>query len=165
MILLLFTRNYLFGQVIQVCSRQSDCYIGYYCDATSMCYDCSYVNPASCDSIDQDCCSTEFKRQCVANPHQCETPNPISPGGTEGTEDDMNPSLKAFLMVFSIGSISYLLVGSYWNHRVKNHSGYDIIPNKRFWMEFRSLVRDGVSFSHRALRGRLGYDEIQGGLE
>ena len=159
MIPLLFIRNYITSQVVHTCSQQSDCYVGYYCDVTEMCYDCSYVTPASCDSIDQDCCSAQFRRQCVTNPHQC--PGPSDPSGPSGLgNNDINPVLKTFLMIFSLVSLSYLLAGSYINKYVNLRSGYDILPHREFWREFRSLVRDGVSFSYRVARHKIGYTDI-----
>ena len=55
LLLLLFNQIILIsGQVTNICYQQSDCYIGYYCDITSMCYDCSYIDPSSCDSIENN---------------------------------------------------------------------------------------------------------------
>ena len=165
MISFLFILNSITGQVILTCSRQSDCYVGYYCDGTEMCYDCAYVVPDYCDSIDQNCCSPQFRRQCPTNPYQCPGPDPTNPTNPSGSlgprKSEMNPALKTFLMIFSLVSVSYLLVGSYWNHRVNHRSGYDILPNRESWREFRSLVRDGVFFSYRFARHKLGYSSLE----
>ena len=150
MISLLFILNSITGQVILTCSQQSDCYVGYYCDGTEMCYDCVYVTPDYCDSIDQNCCSPQFRRQC-----------PTNPADQLGPNNDMNPALKTFLMIFSLVSVSYLLAGSYWNHWMNHRSGFDILPHREFWREFRSLVRDGVFFSYCFTRHKLGYSSLE----
>ena len=133
-----------------MCNQQSDCYIGSYCDITSICYDCSYIDPSSCDSIDNNCCSQAFLKQCTSNPFNCPINNiPISPKKTES-----NIYLYIFLYTFFIGSAFYISFGMYYNQYVNNKKGIEIIPNINFWKEVYGLVKDGLYFTIANIKNR-----------
>lgn len=53
------------------CAAVSDCGQGTYCDSSMSCYDCSFIDPSSCDAADSNCCSPEFLKNCPSNPFQC----------------------------------------------------------------------------------------------
>jgi hypothetical protein len=55
------------------CGSVSDCKPGNYCDTSFTCYDCGFIGPAACDTIDNNCCSPEFLKNCPGNPFQCPT--------------------------------------------------------------------------------------------
>ena len=154
--LLLFIHS--MGQVILTCNQQSDCYIGDYCSLYNMCYDCSYISPSDCDALNSDCCSESFLKQCSTNPYQCSIVLPTNP--QKHNNNIMNPYLRMFLIIFSVFSVSYLSVGTYYNKYVKEKKGYDIFPNKDCWIHFRGLVRDGVSYSYELVMNRMGYESI-----
>ena len=151
--LLLFIHS--MGQVILTCDQQSDCYLGDYCSLYNMCYDCSYISPSDCDALNSDCCSESFLKQCSTNPYQCSIVLPTNP-----QKYNMNPYLRMFLIIFSVSSVSYLAVGTYYNKYVKEKKGYDILPHKDTWMNFRGLVRDGVSYSYELVMNKVDYESI-----
>ena len=62
-------------------------------------------------------------------------------------ETTMDDGLYMFLLIFSIGSIFYLSIGSYYNKYVLQRRGIEIIPNINFWNNLCGLVRDGFYFS------------------
>ena len=53
------------------CAVDGDCPGGEYCDSTHSCYECSYIDPGTCDDASGDCCSAAFLKQCPANPADC----------------------------------------------------------------------------------------------
>ena len=73
MIVTSFLNILSFSQVIFLCNKQSDCYIGSYCDSTSKCQDCSELK--HCDALNTNCCSKDFLVQCVNNPYKCKEDN------------------------------------------------------------------------------------------
>ena len=140
------------GQVVLTCSRQSDCYIGDYCDETSMCYACWYVDPGSCDSIDQNCCSQAFLKQCINNPFKCVIDNNNKP--IISKKEYSNIYLYVFLYAFLIGGAFYISFGMYYNQYVKQKKGIEIVPNINFWREVYGLVSDGIYFTIFKIKDR-----------
>ncbi len=150
----LFLLKYIPQQVILTCQRQTDCLVGNYCNLNKLCYSCSYIDRNNCDSMN-GCCSQDFLFQCPGSPYPCENTN----------MDTINPSsngLHTFLIVFCVGSLSYISVGSYWNKYVREKKGSDIFPNKRSWISLFRLVEDGINFTFSRMRGcvRSRYDII-----
>ena len=154
-LLLLFNQIILIsGQVILICNQQSDCYIGSYCDIASVCYDCSYIDPGSCDSIDNNCCSQAFLKQCTSNPFNCPINKPIDP--------ESNIYLYIFSYVFFIGGAFYISFGMYYNQYVNNKKGIEMIPNINFWKEVYGLVRDGLYFTMANIKNRnMDYNSLE----
>ena len=152
MILLLLLNKLSPSQVIFFCNKQSDCYIGAYCDASSECYDCSYIMPTYCDALNTDCCSKEFLVQCVNNPYQCPIDNKI-PYSIKKMDD----KLFMFLLIFTMGSMSYLSIGSYRNKYINQKTGVEILPNINFWKNIYGLVKDGCFFSFSKCKECFSY--------
>ena len=152
MILLILLNKILSSQVIFFCNKQSDCYIGTYCDASSECYECSYIMPGYCDALNTECCSKEFLVQCVNNPYQCPIDN-IPPTNTDAIEF----RLFMFLLVFTMGGISYLSIGSYRNKCINKKTGIEILPNINFWKNVYGLVKDGCFFSFSKCKECFSY--------
>tara|TARA_B100001123_G_C15267181_1_gene1008894 strand:- start:658 stop:1137 length:480 start_codon:yes stop_codon:yes gene_type:complete len=150
MILLLILNKLSSSQVIFLCNQQSDCYIDSYCNSMSECYECEHITPSLCDTLNTDCCSKEFLHQCVDNPYKCHIKN----GDHKTIEDTkMDDGLYMFLLIFSISSISYISLGSYYNKYVKQKHGQEIFPNINFWINLIGLVKDGTYFSFNKCNG------------
>jgi len=150
-LLILFNQFLLItGQVILICNQQSDCYVGDYCDIASMCYDCSYINPSSCGSIDNNCCSQAFLKQCNSNPFNC----PINNIPIDHKKTESNIYLYLFLYVFLIGGAFYISFGMYYNQYVNNKKGIEMVPNINFWKEVYGLVKDGLYFTMDNIKNR-----------
>ena len=140
MIITSFLNILSFSQVIFLCNKQSDCYIGSYCDSTSKCQDCSELK--HCNALNTNCCSKDFLVQCVNNPYKCKEDN----GSSNSTyETGFNSYL--FLVSFTIITISYLSIGSYNNKYIHRKTGIEILPNIIFWRNFYGLVKDGWFFT------------------
>ena len=144
----LFLLKYIPRQVILTCDKQTKCIVGDYCSSHNLCYTCSYITNNHCDSL-TGCCSQAFLHQCPDSPYPCENTN------TDTNTDTINPSsngLHTFLIVFCVGSLSYISVGSYWNKYVREKKGCDIVPNKQYWISLFSLVEDGIWFTLSKIR-------------
>ena len=63
------------------CWQHSDCPTTQYCDASGLCYSCTYINPSFCDAIDADCCGSSFLANCPSDPYGCGAPTPPPPPG------------------------------------------------------------------------------------
>ena len=125
------------GQVIFLCNTNQDCHKNYYCNNLLQCSDCSNIHTNNCNVYDLNCCSDKFLNQCINNPYHCKTIENYQ------TKSTFNPLL--FIMTFPL--ISYIIIGSCYNKRIKNKKGKEIIPNIYFWEELFGLVKDGVYFS------------------
>ena len=146
MTLLLFLWSSL-GQ-LPMCQTISDCHIGEYCDNTFSCSICNYVTPETCDALRVECCSEQFLKHCVTNPHEC-PPRPVTTVTNRG--------LFMFNVVFSVSTIAYLVIGSYINKYQKMKKGLPILPNYNSWSGLIGLVKDGIRFTHVKMgRVRLG---------
>jgi hypothetical protein len=142
------------GQVIPLCQHLSECSIGQYCDNTYMCSTCNYVTPETCDALGVECCSDEFLRHCVTNPHNCPPPPPAPPS--------MNQGLFMFNVILAIVSVSYLTVGIYINKYLRRLEGLHILPHYTGWVGLYGLVKDGIHFTRvRCGSARADYDSLE----
>ena len=141
----LFLLKYIPQQVILTCQRQTDCLVGNYCNLNKLCYSCCYITQTRCDSMN-GCCSKYFLFQCKTSSYLCKTPNEI----TDNTTTTNN--LHTFLIMFCVGSLTYISLGTYWNKFVKGKTGYDIFPNKQRWISLFSLAEDGIYFTFSRMR-------------
>jgi len=145
------------AQVLPLCNQQSDCQIGTYCGNTNLCYDCSYIYPGECNTLNTNCCSLEFLKQCTTNPYQCTVPsNPPTPI-TQKTHN----LLFMFTIIFFIVSINYLILGFWVNKYHKQKVGLSIVPNYNSWCVLYGLVKDGIHFTRMKFGNRLGYNVLE----
>ena len=152
MIQLFFWKS-IFSQVILSCERQTDCLQGNYCGINNLCYPCSQITSAHCDSIN-GCCNIEFMTQCPVSSYRClKKQREVPPYG-----------LHLFVIFFFILSCFYFTVGCYCNRCIDNKRGWDVLPNKDSWRSLFSLVEDGMYFTYSKIRRGLqnrGYISIQ----
>jgi len=152
----LFIYSFIYQQVLPLCNQQSDCSVGTYCAYSNLCYDCSYIEPGLCDVLNDNCCSQLFLTQCTSNPYQC--PLPGIPSIPE--QDNKRNGLVMFNVIFFIGSISYMSIGSYRNKYIKRKEGWHIIPNYESWKSLYGLVKEGCQFTYRKLI-RNNYESLE----
>ena len=145
------------GQVLPLCNKQSECQIGYYCGDTNLCYTCSYISPGDCDTLNTDCCSKDFLQQCKMNPYKCQLPsNPSQP-----IDPSIDNTLFLFNLIFFMGLVSYVSVGSYRNKYLHQKKGIQIMPNYEFWKSVMGLVKDGCIFTSSNLCSRNQYGSLE----
>ncbi|XP_037076654.1 uncharacterized protein LOC119097788 [Pollicipes pollicipes] len=65
-----------------------------------------------------------------------------------------------FLIVLVAGAGFYLLVGVAYRRIVVGATGWEALPNRRFWASLPGLVRDGVTFCITCRRADTTYDQI-----
>ena len=56
------------------------------------------------------------------------------------------------LLYFAILLVAYLLIGSFYNIRVKNLNGVEALPHIEFWRTFPELVQEGFAFTVSSLK-------------
>ena len=67
--------KFTLSQYILICNVNKDCEVELYCDNSNFCDKCTTVTTDYCNSVDNDCCSTEFLYQCENNPYNCQISN------------------------------------------------------------------------------------------
>lgn len=135
-----------------MCYSQYDCSPGQYCDVNYACYDCSYVTPGSCDSIDNDCCGAAFLGQCPSDPFKC---------GGSGDSGGASPvqakkkckgdacgdfDVELILMIVCACAAAYVALGTLYGVQAQGKRGLSALPHYFFWSELAGLVKDGTSF-------------------
>lgn len=148
----LYLYSFIYQQVLPICNKLSDCFIGTYCSSYNLCYDCSYIEPGTCDALNDNCCTHLFLSQCSTNPYQCTIPN--------NSKTNKRNGLFMFNLIFFISSISYLSIGSYRNKYLKQKEGWYIIPNYESWKSLLGLVKEGFQFSYHKLK-RDNYELLE----
>lgn len=135
------------------CYQHSDCPADNYCDASGLCYSCTYINPSFCDAIDADCCGQLFLANCPADPYGCNSGgSPTPPPGSDppnkvlpGDEDIDDWAMYTLLVVFLGGG---LYVGGFTYMNIKSGMrGVSALPHRSFWSSLAGLVKDGVAFA------------------
>lgn len=63
------------------------------------------------------------------------------------------------LIIIFVGFAVYLIGGVVFNLAVRKESGTNLIPNKSFWLDFPSLVKDGFNFM--LCKKKAGYENIE----
>lgn len=66
-----------------------------------------------------------------------------------------------FFIIYTVGFTVYCIVGIIIKIQRYNARGSDIIPNKGFWSELPSLVKDGVKFAIEKLKSCCGRGSYQ----
>ena len=135
-----------------MCYSQLECSPGEYCDLNYACYDCSYVTPASCDSIDNDCCGAAFLGQCPSDPFNCggggdsggATPARAKKKCKGDACDDLDVEL--ILIIVCACAAAYVALGTLYGMQTQGKRGLSALPHYSFWSELAGLVKDGTSF-------------------
>ncbi len=137
----------------QMCYSQYECSPGQYCDHNYACYDCSYVTPGSCDSLNNDCCDAAFLSQCPNDPYGCaggggDSSDPSAGGAKKKCKGDDCDDLDVELMliVACACATAYVALGTLYGVQAQGKRGLTALPNYHFWAELGGLVKDGVSF-------------------
>ena len=69
------TQHCVDGHCDGICTANTDCHVGNYCNTNNKCSICSNIRPTSCGALFGDCCSAAFLAQCPNNPAQCPCSN------------------------------------------------------------------------------------------
>jgi len=54
--------------------------------------------------------------------------------------------------------VAYLIIGAAYNYQAKGATGWQLVPNLEFWMEYPGLVSDGIAYSKLLFSSATGTD-------
>ncbi|CAG0891665.1 unnamed protein product [Darwinula stevensoni] len=81
--------------------------------------------------------------------------------GNLGATESGGLSIGSILViVFFVGVILYLIIGMIILRVVRGAEGWEMIPNRNFWMDFPGLMKDGVVFVLGGCRAESTYDRL-----